>query len=171
MDQAGKTAVVYFSVSEHSKRAAEKLAKALDGDLIALRAPSYRTGVLGYMRAGFDSLRQKCDLAPQDFSTLGDYDRLVLCGPLWTSYPATPLRALLKSDMDMPETIGLFLTSGSHSPAEKAFATAEADLGRPLVVTAELGNSIEDTDHEEEILKRFVDGLTQSRDAGLRSVN
>ncbi|MCV3271504.1 flavodoxin family protein [Roseobacter sinensis] len=156
MDQARTTAVVWFSITGHSQRVAKKLAEALNGDLIALHAPAYRPGVLGYMRAGFDSLRQKCDLAPQEFTSLEHYRHLVLCGPVWTSYPATPLRALLRSNIGLPPAVSLFLTSGGHSPAQKAFDTAEADLGRTLAATASLSNAAEQTETETDALNQFV---------------
>ena len=136
MDAAAPTtAIICYSRSGHSRRVAERLAHALDARLIELNAPVYK-GALGYMRAGFQSLRQTGHLAPQSFTTLEDFKRIVLCGPVWTSYPAIPLRALLRSDIPLPRSVSLFLTSGSHSPAQKAFDTAEADLGRPLTATA-----------------------------------
>lgn len=143
-------------MSGHTERLAHKLAKILDGELIAIHAPQYRPGIFGYIRAGFDSLRQKCKLAPQSFDALRSYDNLVLCGPIWTSYPATPLRALLSSKIDLPQSVSLFLTSGGHSPGIKAFETATADLGRPFAATAVLGNAEEDTEREKDVISGFV---------------
>lgn len=56
--------IAYYSRSGHSKRLAEKLAGELHTDLIEIAAPTYAGGILGYMRAGYDSLRQKGSLAP-----------------------------------------------------------------------------------------------------------
>ncbi|GFE51843.1 hypothetical protein So717_35960 [Roseobacter cerasinus] len=159
MGQASKIAVVYFSMSGHSEKAAKDLAKNLAAELIAIHAPKYRPGLTGYIRAGLDSLRQKCDLAPQTFTTLAGYRCLVLCGPVWTSYPATPLRALLRSKIALPQSVSLFLTSGGHSPAQKAFDTAEADLGRPLTATAVLANTDEDTERGSDITSQFASQL------------
>lgn len=170
MDHTSKTAVAYFSKSGHSERLAQKLAKDLDAELIAIHAPQYGPGVLGYIRAGFDSLRQKRDLAPQNFASLGGYSRLVLCGPVWTSYPATPLRALLSSKMALPQSVSLFLTSGGHSPATKAFDTATADLGRPLAARAVLGNADENTEREKDLISGFVSELNLHHSADLKVV-
>ncbi|WP_227269494.1 flavodoxin family protein [Roseobacter weihaiensis] len=156
MDRTNKTAVVYFSLTGHSQRLATRLARALGGELIALNAPSYRSGLLGYLHAGFDSVRKKCVLAPQRFTTLADFDRLVLCGPVWTSYPATPLRALLRSDIDLPASVNVFLTTGSQSSAEKALTVAEQDLGRALTATAFLVNSAEGTEQENTVVEAFL---------------
>ncbi|MBW4706284.1 hypothetical protein KX928_00630 [Roseobacter sp. YSTF-M11] len=153
------TGIVYYSRSGHSERVASKLAIMLHGKMIPLQAPRYAPRIFGYMRAGYDSLRQTCVLPPQAFASLAEFDRLVVCGPVWTSYPATPLRALLRSDMDKPETIALFVTTGGHSPAEKAWKVAELDLGRPFLATASLANSLEDTKEEELIIDTFLNEL------------
>ncbi|MFK7938770.1 MAG: hypothetical protein AB8B82_05285 [Roseovarius sp.] len=156
-DAAPTTGIVYYSRSGHSKRLAITLAKRLNGTLIPLSDPKYPMGALGYMRAGYDSLRQRCVLAPQRFETLSTFDQIVICGPVWTSYPATPVRALLRTDAGFPVRVALFLTSGSHSPADKAWAVAKQDFRRSFTATAVLGNGLENTDQEAQILDQFVE--------------
>jgi hypothetical protein len=153
------TGIVYYSRSGRSERLATTLSNRLNGTLIEMLAPRYAPGIIGYMRAGYDSLRQKCVLEPQSFASLAKFDRVVICGPVWTSYPATPIRALLKSDVGLPQNVSLFLTSGSHSPAEKAWVVAAQDLGRFFLATAVLGNSLEGTDEGQRFIDQFVDDL------------
>lgn len=162
--QTTRTAIVYFSMTDHSKRAAITLADRLGASLIALNAPKYAPGVFGYIRAGADSLRQKCVLPPQAFTSLSAFDHVVLCGPVWTSYPATPLRALLRSEGTLPASVSLFLTSGDHSPAEKAWRTAASDLGRPLIACASLSNRVQDTDEADQIFDQFFADILNSKD-------
>lgn len=63
-----------------------------------------------------------------------DYDLVLIGGPIWTSYPALPIRALLAGKPELPERVGLFLTYGGHSSPDKAIAEVAADvaLTRPL---------------------------------------
>lgn len=162
MDQdLPKTGVVFYSRSGHSKRIASKLAQALHSDLLEIGAPAYANGVFGYMRAGFDSLMQNHHLAPQAFTSLAGFDRIILCGPVWTSFPATPLRALLKGDIDLPDTVALFLTNAAHSPPAKAYAAGSKDLGRSFAATACVANSLEDTEQEGRIVERFLKDLAE----------
>lgn len=154
-----KTAIVVYSRTGHSARLADRLAGALDARVIPLSDPGYGRGFLGYMRAGWHSLRHRKVASAADLPTLAAYDRVVLCGPVWTSYPATPLRSVLKTRDDLPATVAVFLTSGAHSPAKKAFATATRDLGRPLVAVASLPNDKEDTAEEDGIIARFLENL------------
>ena len=152
-----KTGIVFYSRSGHSEQLASILSKRLNGTLVRLSAPRYDSSFFGYVRAAYDSLRQICVLAPQSFTSLAEFDQVVICGPVWTSYPATPIRALLKTDGALPQRVALLLTSGGHSPAKKAWAVAARDLERPLAATAVLGNSLEGTDQEQQIIDQFLD--------------
>ncbi|WP_299784177.1 hypothetical protein [uncultured Roseobacter sp.] len=158
-----KTGIVYYSRTGHSRRIALKLSSLVNGSLIELKAPAYTTGFLSYLRAGFDSVRQQCVLGPQSFMSLTEYDRLILCGPVWTSYPAVPLRALLRSDVDLPYTVAMFLTSGAHSPPHKAFTAGEADLTHSFAATACVSNADEGSDEEAHVIKRFLRDLEDAR--------
>ena len=160
---SGKTAILYYSRSGHSKRLATRLASDLQGTLMEVNAPAYATPVIWYLRAGFDSLRQKWSPAPQSFSDLQAFDLVILCGPVWTSYPAAPLRAILSDKAQLPPDVALFVTSGGQSPAQKAYSVGEADLGRPFAATATLPNGFEGTDREEEIVGRFLADLQAAR--------
>lgn len=155
-----KTAIVVYSYSGHSARLAKRLAEALTAPIIELRAPRYRLGPFGYMRAGFDSLRQAVpkdrDLVPD----LATYSHVILCGPVWTSYPSLPLRAVLSADGVLPHSVALFLTCGGHSPPEKAYAKAKRDLGRPFTATAALTNNAEGTQEEDRIVDEFLNTFT-----------
>lgn len=155
-----KTAVVYYSLSGHSGHIAKRLAQGLGCALIEVSAPSYVTGFLGYLRAGFDSLRKKHTLGPQTFTSLRDFDRVIICGPVWTSYPSPPVRALLKGDIDLPKDVALFLTHGEKAWPQKAFDMAQKDLGRPFIATGSLCNDEEATPVEFRKLMSFLGSLS-----------
>lgn len=157
----GHTAIAVYSYSGHSARLADKLAQALQAHVVELTAPKYRPGAIGYLRAGFDSLRQRIPRDPQSLPDLSGCDRVILCGPVWTSYPSLPLRALLQARDALPPSVSLFLTCGGHSPPEKAYALAEEDLGRSLAVKAALVNGMEGTPDEERILAEFLDAFSK----------
>ncbi len=161
MPKTSDTAIVCYSLSGHSKRIAQRLANDLGADLIALSDPRYGPNWVGYMRAVWHSLRQNCVLAPQTFTSLDEYHTLVICGPIWTSYPATPLRALMKGHIPLPARIALFLTCGNHNPVQKTLDLARDDLGRDFVATACLGNSQQDTAQEEPVVAKFLSDLTR----------
>lgn len=153
--------IAYFSRSGHSKRLANKLAAELRVEQIEIVDQAYAGHLLGYLRAGYDSLRQKSALRSQQNVSLSGFGHVILVGPVWTSFPAVPLRALLQSGDDLPQAVSLFLTSGGQSSPEKAFATAVTDLGRPLVATGFLPNSAEGTEDEVFTIARFLPELKE----------
>lgn len=160
LSAAGRTVIAVYSYSGHSARLADKLAQALQAPVVELTAPKYRPGIIGYLRAGFDSLRQRIPTDPESLPDLSTCDRVILCGPVWTSYPSLPLRALLQARDVLPPSVSLFLTCGGHSPPEKAYALAEKDLDRTLAVKAALANSKENTPDEDRILAEFLDAFS-----------
>lgn len=153
--------IAFYSRSGHSKRLAYNLAEELHAELIEISAPKYGGRILGYLRACFDSLRQKGALAPQSFTSLAKYRHVILVGPVWTSYPAAPLRALMRKEGKLPHAVSLFLTSGAHSPPKKAFAAGVTDLGRPFVATGALSNSAEGTELEDSTIAKFLPELKE----------
>ncbi len=151
-----KTAIVYYSKSGHSRRAAELLADLLDADLHQLKTTRYHTPILGYLRAGLDSLRLAKPSLAHPLPDLKRYDALVICGPIWTSYPAAPLRSYFQQVQHLPVTLGLLLTCGDHSPPEKAYILVEQELDHPLAVKAAIANDREMTTEEQRIFADFA---------------
>ncbi|MBD3665423.1 flavodoxin family protein [Sulfitobacter aestuariivivens] len=153
--------IAFYSRSGHSRRLAAKLAEELNADKVEITAPKYSNRILGYIRAGFDSLRQKGALGSQTFGALTKYRHVILVGPVWTSYPAVPLRALMRQGDALPQVVSIFLTSGAHSPPEKAFAAGVSDLGRRFVATGALPNSAEGTAQENRTISSFLSELQE----------
>lgn len=126
-----KTLILYYSRTGTTDKLARLLQQELSADMAPLRCECY-AGVWGYVRAAYDSLKRRLpDLEPVDVN-LSDYDQLLIGGPIWTSYPATPLRAFLKENQTLPARVGLFLTYGGHSPPEKAELDVQDLLPQPL---------------------------------------
>lgn len=139
-----KTLIVYYSRTGTTAKIAQSLASALEADVVEIKCARYRPGWLRYLRAGYDSVRGI--MPPIDVQRIQplNYDLIVLGAPIWTSYPAVPLRSFLALDTDLPSRIALFLTYGGHSPPSKAI-TLVADL-LPVGIEATLSVQQEDVD-------------------------
>ena len=127
-----KILIVYYSRTGTTRKLANALAERLGADVVEIRCNRYTGGIFRYLRAGYDSV--KGNLPPIDMPETDAmaYDLVLVGAPIWTSYPALPLRAFLAAKPNLPERVGLFLTSGGHSPQEKAVAEAEKFLNAPL---------------------------------------
>lgn len=127
-----KTLIVTYSRTGTTRKLTRAVADALFADSTEIRCDRYRPGLLRYLRAGYDSVRD--NLPPIDVPAVQfqDYDLVLLAAPVWTSYPALPLRAFLNGNPDLPGRVGLVLTYGGHSPVDKAVEHVQARLPQPL---------------------------------------
>ncbi|MEW9919675.1 flavodoxin family protein [Marimonas sp. MJW-29] len=133
-----KSLILYFSLTGTTATLAQALAEALDADIAEITCARYAPGGFSfwrYLKAGRDSLRGH--LPPVDVPeiALSDYDLVVLGAPIWTSYPAVPLRAYLSSQPKLPSRIAAFFTSGGDAAAEKAAEMVSNAAGKPLAAT------------------------------------
>ncbi len=85
-----KTLVVYYSNTGSNRYLAENMARTLKCDIEAIRPrlnffPLLMVFSLVGASAGIKSLRRK----------VSDYDRIILCGPIWMGLLVSPLRDFL----------------------------------------------------------------------------
>lgn len=133
-------AIVYYSRDGHTERLARQLADRLDADLFQISTARYMGRILGFLSACYDSLTGRLpEIAP--IPNLSTYASVSLGAPIWTSYPATPLRAFLETHPKLPNAVGMFTTSGGTASQDKAFAMARALAGHPFVATLNVANA------------------------------
>lgn len=78
-----KVLVVYYSRSGNNHKIAGELAQALGADIERLKEKTNRSGSVGYMKAGRDSMRKRpAELEPVS-NDPANYDVVVLGGPVW----------------------------------------------------------------------------------------
>lgn len=133
-----KSLILYYSLTGTTAEVANALGTALSADVEVINCSRYQTGWFGYVRAGYDSIRGRLPLIDVPDLSFEDYDLVILGSPIWTSYPALPLRSLLAQKPHLPGRIALFLTYGGHSIAEEAVNTVNALLPVPLEASLEI---------------------------------
>lgn len=163
-----ETAIICYSRTGHSERIANALAERLGGTVILLDTPSYR-GVLGFIRAATQSLMQRIPAQITPLQLGHRFASAVICGPVWTSYPAVPIRACLRLGKELPQTVGLFLTYGGSNAEEKTLDVAQQDFGRDFAAIAALKNTDEGTAAETRLLDTFCRQMAQATRASQSS--
>jgi hypothetical protein len=114
------------------------------------------------MRAGFDSLRRAPSQLQHPLPDIKDHAAVIICGPVWMSYPAVPLISYMQQETQLPQVVGLMLTCGGHLPQEKVFARAETELGRPFVAKDTIANDIEDQPKAETKIAEFAKAMNDA---------
>lgn len=166
--ESASTVILCYSRTGHSARLARKLEDRTDAGIIAMQAPAYSRGTWGFIRGAFDSIRRRWALPKEVDDRLSAAKCIILCGPVWTSFPATPLRAALHAKHLDGKAVAIFLTSGSNSSGQKALDVAQQDLGRPFVASEVLSNDSEGSERETALIDQFTHRLETA--TGIRVV-
>jgi len=108
---------VYYSRTGNTKAVMEKLAKALDAEVLELDNGVNYDGLFGYIRAGMQAMRRSTHpLVP--FKTekkLEDYKVIVIGTPVWAGRCSAPVRAFLKRrGLELKRVAYVLIRDGSH---------------------------------------------------------
>jgi len=147
--------VVCYSDTGHSAAAARFVAEALKAEIEMLAAPGLKPGRWGFfLRALGAVLRRPARLAPLRHDP-ADFETIVLCGPVWASNLATPLRGYLKTvERHLPKIRAVALTySGSGAP--KALKAMRELIGDPVDMIA-ISDAERRSGKDEAELRRLV---------------
>jgi flavodoxin len=129
-----KTLVAYYSPGGNNRVLAEKMAKDLGGDLVALR-PRVKTFafvlIASLTNLGFGNRKVRVPVA--------DYDTVILCGPIYMGLLVAPLRDFMKTNRNGLKRL-YFATCCGGGEKDKdtkfgynaVFARARAILGEKL---------------------------------------
>lgn len=116
-EKMGKSIIVYYSLTENTKAAAEEIQKQIAGDLLRIETkepyPESYDEVLDVVRA-----QRAANELPQIISQeidLAEYDSIFLGTPIWFGEPALPVEKWLSENNLENTTIYPFFTSGSSS--------------------------------------------------------
>lgn len=118
-----KTAIIYYTMSENTKYAAEKIAEILDADLIQISPQkAYKDkGFVKFIWGGRSALMGEAPkLMPYQFDA-ASYDRIILGTPIWASTFAPPIRSFIRENpMISQKELGAFACCGGGDTC-KAF--------------------------------------------------
>ena len=95
-----KTAVVYYSMSGNCEYTAEKIAQALDADLIRLEPQKAYpdSGARKFLWGGKSAVMGEAPaLKPYKFEASA-YDRIIFGFPVWAANPTPPIRTFIRDN-------------------------------------------------------------------------
>lgn len=120
-----KFLVSYFSASGTTKKVAEKVAIALNGDLFEIEpVKKYTSDDLDWMdKQSRSSIEMNNNIKPEivkKVSNLSDYDNVCLAFPIWWYKEPTIIDKFLEENDMTGKNIYVFVTSGS-SPIDSTY--------------------------------------------------
>ena len=154
---------VYYSRSGKTKKAMEEIAQALDAELVELHDDVERSGWLGWLRCGMDSMRKTTQpLSPfETEKRLQDYDLVVLGTPVWAGRCSSVMRTFLKAHGKKLERVAYVVTRGSDGRNEDVYDQMDLYTARPRLAAASLrSGSVGYTFWQEEFLRQAREVLS-----------
>lgn len=126
--------VVYYSLSGNTEHAARDIAARLGADLERIRETARRRGIVGYLRAALDSVREHSSPLEAVVQQAHEHALTIIGTPIWAGKMTPAVRSYLKSLRGRVNDVAFFTTSGSTDGA-RVIAAMEALLGRRAVAS------------------------------------
>ncbi len=121
--------VVYYSRTGTTKCVATEIAKALEGDVEEIVDHTPRSGLVGYMRSGFEgSFHKVTEIDPVALDPTG-YDLVVLGSPVWSASMSSPMRAFIRHHRGALKAVAFFCTCGGRG-GERVLEQMAAESGK-----------------------------------------
>ena len=131
--ETGKTLVVYYSASGNTKRVAEDIAEAADGDLFEITpAEPYTSDDLNWTNSDSRVSREHDDesmrdvpLTTTEVENWDDYDTVFIGYPIWWGIAAWPVDTFVKNNDFTGKTVIPFATSSSSGMGQSGSLLAD----------------------------------------------
>jgi flavodoxin len=107
-----KALVVYYTRSGTTRFAAEIICKQFDCDIEEIIDLKKRNGFLGFMRSGYDAVREKETKIQEARSSPQDYDIIFIGTPIWGGKMTPAIRTYLKHNDFCNKKLAFFCTMG-----------------------------------------------------------
>jgi flavodoxin len=129
-----RTLVLYYSRTGHTRDVARDVAAALGADLEAIVDPTRRSGLLGWLRCGYEAGRRRAAPIWPLVHEIDDYDLVVVGTPIWNGTVSSPARAALARLRGRLPAVAFFSTM-SGDDAGRLFRDMESACGAAPTAT------------------------------------
>jgi flavodoxin len=135
--------VVYYSRTGITKKIAGSIASTLDADLDEIVDQTKRSGLLGYLRSGFQaSFQRRVPIGPA-IRDPAKYDLVAIGTPVWDRALSSPVRSYLHRHRNSFHDVAFFCTCGGRG-ADRVFAQmTELCTSRPVATLVVLDREVD----------------------------
>jgi len=122
-----KSLIVYYSRTGETRTIAEQIQSSLKGDIDEIKDVTSRSGIIGWLKAGRDSITKNLTKIKDIDLNPSDYDLVIIGSPTWNGAASTPIRTYITEYKDTLQQVALFSTGVSDEP--KALEEMETLIG------------------------------------------
>jgi len=155
--------VVYYSRTGVTRKVAEYITKQLGADMEEIIDMKKRSGAVGFVTGGKDSLMRKETEISEIKKVPSNYDLVIVGSPLWAGNMPPAIRTYLNKYKTDIKSMAFFATSGS-SNQEKIFEEAKNLLDKePISLMGICTKELKDDSVFDAKLSSFIEGITQGK--------
>lgn len=149
--------VVFYSRTGNTRVVAEAIAKRLRADIEEIKDEKNRSGILGFLRSGYEAVVGKlADIHPVGRNPEG-YDLVIVGSPIWVGRLSSPVRAYMALHGRAIRNIVLFCTCKNSEG--RAFKEMEELSKRPIAILCIREREVRSGEYPEKI-EEFIKALT-----------
>ncbi|MBZ9571708.1 flavodoxin [Methanobrevibacter sp. TMH8] len=119
-----KILVTYYSRTQTTARVAKEIQKKLNCDIEEIIDINKRSGVIGYLKGGYDAMKSKPAKIKPIEKNPSEYDLVIVGTPVWASTMAPAILEYLKENKEKFNDVSFFCTCGG-SGYDKTLAKME----------------------------------------------
>ncbi len=124
-----ETLIVFYTRTGTTQKVAEDLAVHFNADMLELQDNKNRSGVLGFLRSGFDALTSNVTVINDFNHKLDEYDVILIGTPVWAGKMTPAIRTFLLGNAEVFPEVAFFVTLGGTS-AQKTLQGMEDLAGK-----------------------------------------
>jgi flavodoxin len=154
-----KSLVVYYSRTGTTKKVAEAIADVLKCDIEEVLDTKKRSGVLGWLRSGRETLSKKLTTIEKIRKNPDLYDLIIIGTPVWNSTVSTPIRTYISQYRERFKEVAFLCTQGGSG--HDAFNDMEDLCGKkPVAILPLRGQEVENGEYTDKV-KQLVARITR----------
>jgi len=154
-----KTLIVYYSRTGNIRTVTQKTASITKADIEEIVDKKKRTGLIGYLRSGFDAYRQKETKIAETTKNPQDYDLIIIGTSVWAGRITPATRTHIQKSNLSGKKVAFCLTMGGDKP-EGPIAAMKA-LTPNSTHISELALNAKTLEDNEETEKRITEWCKQ----------
>ena len=155
-----KRAIIYYSLSNNTKEAAEYLAAKLNVDIYRIELVKPMPDKM-WKQMLIGGMQSSCGMTPKIVGVpenIDEYEEIIIGTPIWAGKAASPINTLLKNTKIADRVIAAFTFSGGGDN-EKCILELAKKLKNIRTNVALADRSNQASEHNNSRLDEFADGI------------
>lgn len=153
--------VVYYTRTGNTRQIAKEIASKLNADLEEIIDKAKRSGIIGWLRSGYQAIRERLTEIEEMEKDPKDYDIIILGTPNWAGRLTPAIRTYIKRYSDRFNKLAYFITLGGRKGDELIDSIGEF-CGKEPIATMQISQKEVKEDNYKGKISEFIHAIKAS---------